>query len=51
MWHREVLRPGVESELKQLATAIAIADLSFICKLHLSLWQHPLLNPLSEARD
>ena len=32
-------------------TAIATPDLSHICDLHSNLWQHWILNPLSEARD
>ena len=34
-----------------LNTATAMQDLSLICDLHRSLWQHQILNPLSEARD
>ena len=51
--HMEVPRPGVESELQSLAcaTAIAMLDRSCICNLHLSSWQHWILNALSEARD
>ena len=33
------------------ATATAMLDLSHICDLHHSLWQHWILNLLSEARD
>ena len=29
----------------------AMSDLSHICDLHHRLWQHGILNPLSEARD
>ena len=49
----EVPRPGVGSELQLLAyaTAIPTLDLSHICELHHSLWQHQILNQLSEARD
>ena len=32
-------------------TATATWDLSLVCDLHHSSWQHPILNPLSEARD
>ena len=48
----EVLRLGVESELQLLAYTIATAvpDLIHVCDLHHSLWQHWILNPLSEAR-
>ena len=53
LWHMEVPRLGVELELQLLAytTASATQDLSHICDLHLSLQQHQILNPLSEARD
>ena len=51
--HMEVHRLGVESELQSLAytTATATRDLSRVCKLHHSLWQRRILNPLSKARD
>ena len=51
--HIEVLRLGVESELQlpAYATATAMPDLSHICDLHRSLWQHKILSPLSKARD
>ena len=53
MWHMEVPRLGVESELQLQGYTIAtgMPDLSHICNLHGSLWQHRILNPLSEARD
>ena len=47
----EVPRLGVASELQLLATATATPDLSHICDLIHGLWQHQILNPLSEARD
>ena len=49
----EVPRLGVKLELQLLAyiTATAMLDLSHICDLHHSLWQHRILNPLKEARD
>ena len=49
----EVSGPGVELELLLLAyaTATGILDPSCICNLRLSLWQHRILNTLSEARD
>ena len=49
----QVPRLGVKSELQPLAynTAMAMPDLSYICNLHCNLWQHQILNPLSEARD
>ena len=45
----EVPRLGVESELQLLVytTAIATPGQSLLCDL----WQHWILNPLSEARD
>ena len=53
LWHMEVPGLGVESELQLAAytTASAMWDLSRICDLYLSLWQHRILNPLSQARD
>ena len=53
LWHMEVLRSGVKSKLQPQAytTATATPGLSHICNLHCSLWQHQILNPLSEARD
>ena len=49
----EVSRLGVEFELQLLAytTAKAMRDPSSVCDLHHSLWQHQILNPLSESRD
>jgi len=49
----KVPRLGVELELQLPAYAIATAmpDLSYICDLHHSSWQHQILNPLSESRD
>ena len=44
-------RPGVESELQPVAYATAGQDLSRICELHYSSWQHQSLNPLSEPRN
>ena len=46
-------RLGVESELQlpAYATATATQDLSHIHNLHCSMWQHWILNPLSEAQD
>ena len=51
--HMEVSGLGAELELHLLAytTAMATSDPSCICKLHCSLGQHGILNPLSEARD
>ena len=52
LWHIEVPRLGVESELKLPgadATATATLDLSRVCDLHHSSQQHQILNPLSKA--
>ena len=51
--HMEVPRLGVEMELQLPAytTAIAMQDLSLVCDLYHSSWQHRILNPLSEVRD
>ena len=49
----EILRPGVELELRLLAytTATATPDPSHICHLYHSSQQCRILNLLSEARD
>jgi len=49
----EVPRLGGESELQlpAYATDTATADLSYVCNLHHSLWQHWILNPLPGATD
>ena len=51
--HMEVPSLGVESELQLPAytTAIAMQNLSRVCALYHSSWQHQTLNPLSESRD
>ena len=51
--HTEVPRPGVKAEPQLLAytTAMARRDLSWVCHLHHSSWQHRILNSVSEARD
>ena len=53
--HIEVLMLGVGSGLQlpayTTATATAMADLSHICDLHHSLWQHRILSPLNKPRD
>ena len=51
--HMDVSRLEVQSELQMPAytTATAMWDLSCICDLHHSSWQHRILNPLREARD
>ena len=52
LWHMEVPRLGVKLELQLPAytTAAAVLDPSCICDLYHSLWQHWILNPLSESR-
>ena len=53
LWHREVHRLEVESELQlpAYATATATQDPSHVCNLHHSSQQCWILTPLSEARD
>ena len=53
LWHVEVPRLGVESELQLPAytTATAVQDPSHTCDLHHSSGQCRILNPLIEARD
>ena len=53
LWHMEVSRLGVKSELQlpAYATATAMQDLSHIYDLHHNSWHSHILNPLSEARD
>jgi len=53
LWHMEVARIGVKSELELPAytTATAMPDLSCVCDLHHSSWQCWILNPLSKGRD
>ena len=45
LWHMKVPELGVESELQlpAYATATEMLDLSRICELHHSLWQHRIL--------
>ena len=47
LWHVEVRRLGVELELQVSATATAARDLSHVCDLHHTSWQHQILNPLT----
>jgi len=51
--HMKDPRLGVQSErqLSAYTTATAMRDLSRVCNLHHSSWQHRILNPLNEARD
>ena len=51
MWHMEVPRLGVKSELQLLAYTAAMRDPSHICDLHRSSQQSWILNPLREVRD
>ena len=48
--HMEIPRLGIQSELQLPAytTVTATWDLSCVCSLHCSLWQHRILNPVSE---
>ena len=50
--HMEVPRLGVELvlQLPTYTTATAMRNLSHVCNLHHSSWQHRILNPLSKAR-
>ena len=53
MWHLDVPGLGVESELQLqvYTTDTDTLNLSYICKVHCSLWQCWIEKPLSEARD
>ena len=53
LWHMEVPRLGVDSELQLLTytTATAMRDLSHVCDLYHSSRQCQILNPLSRARN
>ena len=53
LWHMKVPRLGVKLELwlPAYTTATAMQDLSCICDLHHSSWQHQILSLLSKARD
>ena len=53
LWHMEVPRSGLKSELQLLAYTIATAtwDLSCICDLHHTSRPCQILNPLSEGRN
>ena len=53
MWHMEVPRLGVETELQLqvYTTATAMQDLSHVFDLYQNSWQYWILNPLSETRD
>ena len=51
LWHMEVPRLGVESELLAYTTATATWDPRYVCDLHHSSQQSWILNPLSKARD
>ena len=53
LWHLEVPRLGVKSELQlsAYATATATPDLSHVCNLYHSSWECWIPHPLSQARD
>ena len=44
-------RGQIRAPAEAYAITTAKSDPSHICDLHHSLWQHWILNPLSEARD
>ena len=45
------LEVELELQLPAYTTATAMPDLSCICELHHSSWQHQILNSLNDARD
>ena len=51
LWHVEIPKLGVKSELQLLAytTATEMQDLSCVCHVHHSSWQRQILNPLSRT--
>ena len=50
--HTEIPRLEAEAELQLPAyTTAAAPDMSHICNLHHSLWQHQVLNPLNKVSD
>ena len=53
VWHIEVPRLGVESELQPPAynTATATPGLSYVWDLHHSSWHWQIINTLNETRD
>ena len=51
VWHVEVPRLGVESELQLLAYTTVTSDPSHTDNLHCSSQQRQILNPLREAGD
>ena len=53
LWHVEVPRQGVQSELQLMAYATVTAtwDPSLVCSLHHSSRHRQILNPPSKARD
>ena len=51
LWHIEVPRLGVESELQLPAYTTATTDPNHVCNPHHSSRQHQILNPLNKARD
>ena len=44
-------RDGIRAAAAACTTAMATQDLSHICDLHYSSWQHGILNPQIRARD
>ena len=51
LWHMEVPRLGVQSELQLPASTTATADQRCVCDLPHSSWQRRILNPQGKARD
>ena len=51
LWHMEVPKLGVKSELQLPTYTTAMWDPSHFCNLYHSSWQCRILNPLSKARD
>ena len=49
--HMEVPRLGVIQEMQLPPYATATPDVSHICDLHHSSWQHQIFNPMIGARD
>ena len=45
------LEVELELQLPAYTTATAMGNLSYICDLHHSSWQHQIIYPQSEARD
>ena len=44
-------RGHIKAAAVAFATTMATLDLRHICEVHCNLWQHKILNPLSQVRD